>query len=302
MEMWRDDPTISGAITSGTLGVRDGTQEFSSTARALQYFYNNPGTQTTFNWPENSLVTLVSGVDELGNIDYSIERKAVTGVGITVTSGTDGIELVSQHATINTVGDPTLLTLSSGTNPTGGTEYTLGTHAIVSAGSISVISGTETVTISGESSGLGSLPGKTYQISYGNSGVTSNKWLEVGHGNPSNQSPHVLPFASQLIGMTFSNKNDNVDSDIELYVAVSGTGASPLELAVLWQIRDIRIARRTDIIASGINFNPGDKLAVYIRNQGQSPSDSVFNCYLQIDTSSAADVATENFSADLVVP
>jgi len=93
IEMWRDDSTISGAITSGTLGVRDGTQEFTSTVAGLQYFYNNPGNRTTFNWPVNSLVTLVSGTDELGNIDYTIERKAVTGVGITVVSGVDGLQL-----------------------------------------------------------------------------------------------------------------------------------------------------------------------------------------------------------------
>jgi hypothetical protein len=254
------------------------------------------------------LTVLENGIEVLLTQWLDFQAGAHFGMGNHWISPTSSVDMtisgvVSLNAASGTVTIESGLTTTVDTQITpSGNAITIGNFPIESAGSITIISGSSTVTVSGESSGLGSLPGKTYQISYGNSGVTSNKWLEVGHGNPSNQSPHVLPFASQLIGMTFSNKNDYVDSDIELYTAVSGGGASPLELVLTWEIRDIRTARRTDIIGSGIYFNPGDKMAVYLRNQGQSPSDTVFNCYLQIDTSSAADVATENFPDDFVVP
>jgi len=160
---------------------------------------------------------------------------------------------------------------------------------------------TNVVTVSGESTGIGSLPGKTYQISYGNSGVTTNKWLEVGHGNPSNQSPHVIPFSSQLIAVTFSNKNDGVDCDVEIYIAPEGGGVSPKYNVLTWALRDVRLGRRTDVVASGIEFDPGDKIAIYVRDKGDSPQDTVVNVYLQIDVANEEAPITENFPEYFVI-
>jgi len=259
----------------------------------------------------DNFATVISGT----SFDL-IAHKAITGSqGNVVTSGSNFVNighipkalLSDNFATVvsgsssdtirhKAIKGDNFITVATGTN-----AVNLLADSIIGIGGITVTSGTNHVTVSGEATGIGSIPGKTYQISYGNSGVTSNKWLEVGHGNPSNQSPHVLPFSSQLIAMTFSNKNPGISCDVEVYVAASGVGASPITNVITWQLRNVRVGRRTDVIASGISFTPGQKVAIYVRNQGSNPQDTVVNMYLQIDVVTEEVPVTENFSGNFTV-
>jgi hypothetical protein len=294
MEMWRDDPSISGAITSGTLGVRDGTQEFSSTGRALQYFYNNPGSQTTFNWPVNSLVTLVSGVDELGNIDYSIERKAVTTVGnISVVSGTDGLEI-----TVTEDDDVDSVTVS-GVTFTGSVVL-----ANIGGGQLLPDIGSNTITISGGASveDIFTSEGKIYKHSFGNNGIIADKWAQVGHGNSSDQTPHQIVFSSLVVGLAYSNQRMTTDVDVEIWKAVAASGVEA-ELMFTWELRDTRVARKSNLEVENILFAPGDKLAMFLSKPVgtpgvQNPQDPVIDVYMQIDEA-LDEEGSESFSGDI---
>ena len=294
MEMWRDDPSISGAITSGTLGVRDGTQEFSSPVTALQYFYNNPGNQTTFNWPVNSLVTLVSGVDQLGNIDYSIERKAVTGVGITIVSGTDGIELIS---------DPDEDDVDSIT--TSGVTFT-GSVNLESLGGGQLLTdiSTNTITISGGASeeDIFTSAGKIYKHSFGNNGIIADRWAHVGHGNSSDETPHQIVFPSQVVGLAYSNQRETTNVDIEIWKAVAASGVSS-ELMFTWSIVDARVARKSNLEVEEILFSPGDKLAMFLSKPTgtpgvENPQDPVIDVFMQIDEE-LDEEGSESFSGNI---
>jgi len=294
MEMWRDDPSISGAITSGTLGVRNGVEEFVSVTAGLQYFYNNPGTRTTFNWPSNSLVTLVSGVDALGNIDYTIERKAVTGVGITIVSGTDGLELLS---------DPDEDDVDSIT--TSGVTFTGSVNlANIGGGALITDIGSNTITISGGASveDIFTSEGKIYKHSFGNNGIIANKWAQVGHGNSSDQSPHQIVFSSQVVGLAYSNKRETTDLDVEIWKSPVSSGTSA-ELMFTWELRQIRVARKSNLEVEEILFGPGDKLAMFISKPAgtpgaDNPQDPVIDVYMQIDEA-LDEEGSESFSGDI---
>jgi hypothetical protein len=294
IEMWRDDPTISGAITNGTLGVRDGNQEFSSTVGALQYFYNNPGARTTFNWSLNSLVTLVSGVDELGNVDYTIEKKAVTGVGLTVVSGSEGIELI-----VDPDQDDVDSITASGVTFTGSVNFDT-----VDGASITMDAGSNTITISG-----GLTPeqqfdtsGKIYKHSFGNNGIIADKWGQVGHGNSSDSTPHQIAYPSQVVGLTFSNKRAAIDADIEIWKAptMSGNAAT---LLYTWPLRQVRVSRTTILEDENILFEPGDKLGLFIGKPAgtpgsDNPQDPIIDVYMQIDAD-VDEAGEESYSGDL---
>jgi hypothetical protein len=90
---WREDLTVSGALTSGTLRVRDGTQTF-GIANGLLYFYDqHPQRHTTITIPGQVLVTLSSGVDALGGVNYTIGSRAMLGDSfVSVVSGTNSIQ------------------------------------------------------------------------------------------------------------------------------------------------------------------------------------------------------------------
>jgi len=112
LQLWRDDITISGAISSGTLGVRDGEQEFTETQDALQYFYDNPRplrptTIQIHGQPSASALTTTSGVDALGGLTYTLSPKALVGDG--------GTTVVSGSHTVTISG-------AAGTNPPGQLE------------------------------------------------------------------------------------------------------------------------------------------------------------------------------------
>ncbi len=294
MEMWRDDPSISGAITSGTLGVRDGTEEFANTTHALQHFYDNPKPQTTLEWPTNSLVTLVSGIDQIGNVAYSFAAKSVTARGLTVTSGTDGIELI-----VDPDEDDVDSITTSGVTFTGSVNL-----ESIGGGQLLTDIDTNTITISGGASeeDIFTSEGKIYKHSFGNNGIIANKWANVGHGNSSDQTPHQIVFSSQVVGLAYSNQRTTTDLDIEIWKAPAASGTTA-ELMFTWELRQIRVARKSNLEVENILFGPGDKLAMFISKPvgtpgAQNPQDPVIDVYMQIDEQ-LDEEGSESFSGNI---
>lgn len=105
-----------------------------------------------------------------------------------------------------------------------------------------------------------SATGKLMPFFFFSTGNVSNKWLNFTNGSTTSDTlPMVLQFGANLIGTTFSNQDNNVDMDIEIY----RNGVLPANLMYTRLIRNKRTAWKTDISISG--FNQGDRISVYFK-------------------------------------
>ena len=100
LALFRDDATVSGAVESGDLVVSDGEKSFDAgSADAVQWFFDNPRPlrPTTLTVTPDTLVTLSSGVDDVGGIDYVVGTHALQGTGkVVVTSGEEAVEIFGE--------------------------------------------------------------------------------------------------------------------------------------------------------------------------------------------------------------
>lgn len=143
-------------------------------------------------------------------------------------------------------------------------------------------SGKGTITI-GET---GQFTGKLADFVFVSNGNTADKWLGIGNGSTaSNTLPLILAQDCTLTAITFSNQDDNVDCDIEIYI--NGT------LDFTWEVRNKRTAWATDITGFGA-YNQGDRLSMFMRrysggtgdDTAQDPAVEVFLVYTNDNTAS----------------
>lgn len=121
----------------------------------------------------------------------------------------------------------------------------------------------------------GAISGKLADFLFHTSGNTSNKWLGLGSGStPSNTLPLIIPQDGQLLWLTFSNEDNNVDIDVEIYV--NGT------IIQTWEVRNKRTGWKTDFVP--MNVSQGDRVSCFLRrynggtgdNTAQDPAVEVF--------------------------
>ncbi len=206
LDNWRDDLTVSGAITSGTLSVGDGSQFFNP-FDGEQYFYEEP-TPTTITLPPNSLLAVVSGTNLFGGIDYQFSARSITAQGLTVVSGTEGLVLVAD--------------------------------AVVGAAGTTVVSGAGIVTISGgadfgmfEKDGIIYRPddtrgGKLLSIErasliFGRQGNTKSVFLGV-NGITNSNAGYVLPRPGTITASTSHHTSGVAD----YHIILDGDIGSPI--------------------------------------------------------------------------
>lgn len=103
-----------------------------------------------------------------------------------------------------------------------------------------------------QNSAIGSIK----SFSFMTSGNTSNKWLGFASNTaPSDQVPFIVPQDSEIKGVTFANRDNDVDIDIEIYV--NGT---------LQHTENIRNKRwYYNVGISGPTCNQGDRISVYLK-------------------------------------
>ena len=107
----------------------------------------------------------------------------------------------------------------------------------------------------------GSAVGKLFYVLFQSTGNTSDKWLGYGNGTTSSSTiPLVLPFAGNLVGATFSNNDNNVDGDYQVF----RNGILAGNLMYTWQIRNKRTAWITNISVTG--FTQGDRVSLFHKN------------------------------------
>ena len=99
-------------------------------------------------------------------------------------------------------------------------------------------------------------------LGFEKNGICKNKWLGFGYGKPSNVTPYVAVHPMQITGITFMNRMDSVETDIEIY--------RNNVLVHTWEIRNARSAWVTEGL-HGLTFSPGDHVGVFLRDRGTDP-------------------------------
>lgn len=109
-------------------------------------------------------------------------------------------------------------------------------------------------------SGIGSV----IPFVFSSSGNTADKWLEYTSSSaPSNEVPLLVPQNADIKGFTFSNKDDDVDIDVEIYC--NGT------LVYTWEVRNKRTYYETGISAGSLL--QGDRLSVFFKRYSGGTGD-----------------------------
>jgi len=216
---------------------------------------------------------------------------------------TEGVDLRSLRNIIIAEGDNIVVT--SGEAPNQTLIFTINTapnvvaDALVGAGNVTVVSGANTITFSGTDSAASVPTFGPFAFQFVKNGTITDAWLSLSEGMIfSDETPAVIPWASELIGVTMTNNMDMVDVDIDLNVAVSGAGADD-NLAFRWEVRECRVASNTDVATSGITFSPGDKLGVFVNTFMQNkPQDVVVTTYFRALSTAIPGEICEDFSGN----
>ncbi len=116
-----------------------------------------------------------------------------------------------------------------------------------------------------EEAATGTVSSRTIEYSFFNSGANiKNKWLDIEASNiPVNDTPAVVPFDAQLLGLTYSNSKDSSTIDIEIYK----NGTAPGDKVFTWDINTARYAWKSTGL-SGVTFSQGDVFFVFAKGAG----------------------------------
>ena len=135
--------------------------------------------------------------------------------------------------------------------------------------------------------------GKTYSIDFGNqSGAGTNIWMGTDDVIvPSNATPHIIPWDSALLGITYTNSVASAGCDIEIHRVPWGSASQVSTNLLTIPMRAARSVRKTSF-TTPVTFSAGDHLAIYIRTvAGQTaPSASFCVVHLMITSNVTSDV------------
>jgi hypothetical protein len=228
----------------------------------------------------DNFASVISGT----NVDTIVHKAIISGQGSIVVTGTNAV-------TINTFDETDVDSIT-----TSGVTFT-GSVNLNSDGGIRLVpGGGNTITVSGGST-VGQLVGNFFQVEFTAGGNVANTWLAVSDAAlPSNITPWVVSFPCRLAGIFFSNANANVDQDVEIYAANAGAGNAET-LRYTWQVRNARVSYDTNISAGALILNPGDKVGVFVRDQGDNAKDVCVGLYVEITQRTLA-AATENYAGN----
>lgn len=127
------------------------------------------------------------------------------------------------------------------------------------------------------------MTGQLYQLVFSEEGTARDVWAShYGDGGmESNETPALVPWKSKVVGLTYTNKNNSSDLDIQIYSVAWTDNNSPTNLDFTWDINNARNCRKTTF-STDIIFDAGDKLSVYFDDKGTDAKQVVFIIYLQV--------------------
>jgi hypothetical protein len=140
--------------------------------------------------------------------------------------------------------------------------------------------------------------GGIYQTHFSANGTVVNEWLETHDNSTSDETHHIAPYNMKLIAVWVSNSNSNRTFDIQLYRSPTGNTNPSSNDTIIYEI-DVSGARnyRKSGFTPEITVNEGDRLAVYVPNTSNDPSDISVMYIWQITSYSTYEVI-ENYSGD----
>jgi len=142
-----------------------------------------------------------------------------------------------------------------------------------------------------------SFNGKGYQLTFVANGTATNTWLSQEDANvPSSASPAMVAYKSRLVGITFVNKNVNVNTIIRIAISNKATTNNTINRAYKWTLDNVRTASKTDD-QLGFTLEAGDKVGVYMEDTGGNPSDVVIVMHF-IVTDATSQSITGNHSGN----
>ena len=127
-------------------------------------------------------------------------------------------------------------------------------------------------------------------------GQIGNNWLGNMHPSmASDTSPLVIPYAGNIVGMTFVNEKNNRSMDFEIYKALYTAGASD----TLEHTTEVRSARAVTDTSMNIPVAPGDKIAIKsVVVNNQKPSGVIISLYTKIDADAVFVNTSEDWTPD----
>lgn len=140
------------------------------------------------------------------------------------------------------------------------------------------------------------LIGKIFNQSFHDDGiVVSGRWLSMEDGlGSSDEIPFVVPFDCELIAVTYTNEDPNTDGTIFIQKADYNSGSTDSTELTL-SFTNVRTATYSNFTRP--SFSAGDKIAVFLENDGTNPDEPRVVLYFQIKDNTLQNL-TENWSGD----
>lgn len=133
-----------------------------------------------------------------------------------------------------------------------------------------------------------------YTVNFRSNGTASNEWMDVaGCGERSDEVPAILPFASTMIGFTYSWRDRNDEAGIRLFRAAATANNNSATLVYSLNISN----RRCGSVSTNVSFSAGDKIAMYLQDRGGDPRDPFFAFYFVPTATTFANVS-DNLNTD----
>lgn len=147
----------------------------------------------------------------------------------------------------------------------------------------------------------GNFEGKGFQTTFAGNGTVRDEWLSQEDTNvESNESPDVFKYRARLVGIDFTNQNQNTDPTFVIAIKeYPFTNLSNPDRFYKWTLTNARSAVRTNQTL-GFEVNPGDVMAVYCVDTGGNPNDVIITMDFIILDATNTDLQfsySQNFSS-----
>ena len=137
-------------------------------------------------------------------------------------------------------------------------------------------------TIGGSTGNLGSM----FVMAFSKLGVSKNSYLSLEtNGLNSNETSGIIPFGCNLVAIVFTNTVALADVDVEIRRAAFNAGTTT-DTPLTHQVRLARINAKNDL---SISFASGDKIGIFMADQGTDPRDVAVTLYFKITNEAVFD-------------
>jgi len=117
--------------------------------------------------------------------------------------------------------------------------------------------------------GLHNLAG-LYSLTFCSNSSGETGYLDhISHDRDSRERPAIVPFASRIVRITYSNQDTGVDCDVQVLAAPMGSENNTASTIINWPLRNVRAACG----CFEIDVNECDKIAVFLKDQGKNSDD-----------------------------